>query len=423
MPERTTFDAIVIGGGPAGTTAASILADYGRAVLLLEKHHFPRYRIGESLIPYCYFPLKRLGMIDKLKNSNFTKKHSVQFVSTNGTVSQPFYFFQHYEHESSTTWQVPRDRFDGMMLENARVKGVDVREGQKVRELLQEDDRYIGVRVQNGSDESRDYYAPITIDASGRESLAVVKNGWRVPDKKLQKVAIWTYYRGAMRDPGIDEGATTIAYVPEKGWFWYLPLPDDLVSVGVVADKEYLYSETRDPDVIFKREIENNAWIKSHLAAGQHLGEYRVTGDFSYRSKYCAADGLILVGDAFAFLDPVFSSGVFLALVGGELAADAVEAALKQNDTSAEQFRQYSNQLRHGLEVMRKLVYAFYDPTFNFRELFKKYPDLRADVTDGLIGNLAKDYQRLHAAMAEYMDVPADLSHGQPMTKVLAEGN
>lgn len=310
-----------------------------------------------------------------------------------------------------------------MMLENARVKGVDVREGQKVRELLQEDDRYIGVRVQNGSDERRDYYAPITIDASGRESLAVVKNGWRVPDKKLQKVAIWTYYRGAMRDPGIDEGATTIAYVPEKGWFWYLPLPDDLVSVGVVADKEYLYSETRDPDVIFKREIENNAWIKSHLAAGQHLGEYRVTGDFSYRSKYCAADGLILVGDAFAFLDPVFSSGVFLALVGGELAADAVEAALKQNDTSAEQFQQYSNQVRRGLEVMRKLVYAFYDPTFNFRELFKKYPDLRADVTDGLIGNLAKDYQRLHAAMAEYMDVPADLPHGQPMTKVLAEGN
>ena len=183
----------------------------------------------------------------------------------------------------------------------------------------------------------------------------------------------------------------------------------------MVADKEYLYAETRDPDTIFKREIENNAWIKKHLAPGEHLGEYRVTGDFSYRSKYCAANGLVLAGDAFAFLDPVFSSGVFLGLVTGGYSADVIEQLLQKGDTSSRQFQQYSDKTRHAVEVMRKLVYAFYHPDFNFRELFEKYPDLRADVTDGLIGNLAKDYSRLHQAMAEFMEVPADLPHGQPM--------
>ncbi|MFQ5628513.1 MAG: NAD(P)/FAD-dependent oxidoreductase [bacterium] len=415
MTKETSFDVIVIGGGPAGTTAASILAEYGRRVLLLEKERFPRYRIGESLIPYCYFSLQRIGMIDKLKKSNFTKKHSVQFVSTSGTVSQPFYFFQHYEHESSTTWQVPRDEFDMMMLQNARDKGVDAREDIKVRDLLAKNGKVIGVNAQIGNGDMAEFHAPITIDASGRESLAVVRNGWRVPDKNLEKVAIWTYYRGAMRDPGLDEGATTIAYIPQKGWFWYLPLPDDLVSIGVIADKDYLYSETRDPDTIFKREIKNNPWIEQHLTLGKHLGEYRITGDYSYRSKHCAADGLVLIGDAFAFLDPVFSSGVFLALVSGEYAADAVEAALDVGDVSARQFQEYSKKICHAIEIMRKLVYGFYDKEFNFRKLFEKYPDLRGDVTDGLIGNISKEYNRLYKAMAEFMDVPPELNYGRPL--------
>jgi flavin-dependent dehydrogenase len=415
MPDNKSFDVIVIGGGPAGTTAASILAGYGRRVLLLEKEPFPRYRIGESLVPYCYFPLQRIGMIDKLKKSNFTKKYSVQFISTNGKVSQPFYFFQHYEHESSTTWQVPRGEFDSMLLQNARDKGVDAREGVKVRDLLSENGTFTGVNAQMVDGTMTEFHAPITIDATGRESLSVVRNGWRVPDKHLEKVAIWTYYRGAKRDPGLDEGATTIAYIPEKGWFWYLPLPDDLVSVGVIANKDYLYGETRDPDTIFKREIKNNRWIEKHLAQGEHSGEYRITGDYSDRSKYCAADGLVLAGDAFAFLDPVFSSGVFLALVTGEYAADAVEAALKIGDASAKQFRAYGEKSCRAIEVMRKLVYAFYDRDFNFRELFEKYPDLRADVTDGLIGNLAKDYSKLYKAMAEFMNVPEDLGYGRPM--------
>ena len=133
----------------------------------------------------------------------------------------------------------------------------------------------------------------------------------------------------------MDEGATTVAYVPEKGWFWYIPLAGDIVSVGIVAEKDYLYNGSHELPDIFHREVKKNAWVEQHLAAGQQFGPYRVTGEFSYRSRYCAADGLVLAGDAFAFLDPVFSSGVFLALRSGELAADAVDAALTAGDFSA----------------------------------------------------------------------------------------
>jgi flavin-dependent dehydrogenase len=414
MTAAETYESIVIGAGPAGSTAAAILAENGRRVMVLEKEKFPRYRIGESMIPYCYFPLQRLGLIDKMRSLHFTKKYSVQFVSMAGKVSDPFYFFQHFDHDASTTWQVLRSEFDQILVDNAREKGAEVIEAIRVRDLLQENGAVVGVKAQDENGSVVEFHAPITIDASGRESLSILRNGWRVGDSYLEKVSIWTYYRGAMRDSGLDEGATTIAYLPEKGWFWYVPLPDDLVSVGIVADKDYLYKDTRDPEIIFKREVLKNPWIERHLAAGSHDGPYRVTGDYSYRSKYCAANGLVLTGDAFAFLDPVFSSGVFLALLGGELAADAVEAALSAGDVSSQAFIEYGEKVCAGIEAMRKLVYAFYDKEFSFRRLFEKYPDLRSDVTDGLIGNLFKDFDPLFKAVAEFAQVPENLPHGRP---------
>jgi flavin-dependent dehydrogenase len=206
-----------------------------------------------------------------------------------------------------------------------------------------------------------------------------------------------------------------VAYVPEKGWFWYIPLHQDVVSVGVVAEKDYLYNGTRDLPTIFHREVEKNAWIKQHLAAGRQFGPYRVTGEYSYRSRHCAADGLILAGDAFAFLDPVFSSGVFLALRSGEMAGDAADAALTSGDFSAAQFAAYGAELCKGIEAMRKLVYAFYDHAFSFRVFLKHYPDLHGDMTDCLIGNLFRDFDPLFSAVAQFAKVPEPLSHGKPL--------
>ena len=160
-----------------------------------------------------------------------------------------------------------------------------------------------------------EYRAPITLDCTGKEAFTAVRQGWRVRDPYLNKVAVWTYYRGAKRDPGIDEGATTVAYVPEKGWFWYIPQHNDMVSVGVVAEGKYLSRNgVKSPEQMFKREIEQNSWIKDHLSVGEQVGNYFVTSEFSFHTRHCGCEGLLLVGDAFAFLDPVFSSGVMLAL-------------------------------------------------------------------------------------------------------------
>jgi len=413
--DNGNYDVVIIGGGPAGSTAAAVLAMHGRRVLVLEKERFPRYHIGESLMPYCYFPLARVGVLDRIQTSHFPKKYSVQFVSTDGQVSQPFYFFQHLQHEAAVTWQVLRSEFDQILLDNAREKGAEVREETRVIELLKDAGTVVGVRAVTKAGDTYTFHAPITIDASGRDAFAVARHGWRIPDVYLKKIALWTYFRGAMRDPGLDEGATTVAYLPQKGWFWYIPLPDDVVSVGIVAERDYLFAETRDPSVIWPREVAKQPWIEQHLAPGRQCDRYYFTSEFSYRSRHCAADGLVLTGDAFAFLDPVFSSGVFLALKGGEMAGDWVDAALTAGTVKAEFFAEYGEQLCRGIEAMRNLVYAFYDHDFHFSELFRAYPNLRGDLTDCLIGDLFRDFTELFARVGEFARLPAPLPHGRPL--------
>lgn len=415
------YDAIVIGGGPAGSTSAALLAEKGRKVLVLEKEKFPRYHVGESLMPFCYFTVERLGLIEQLKDFEFTEKHSVQFVPQDGTVSQPFYFFQHMDHPAATTWQVERAKFDQMMLRNAEKKGAEVREETKVVNFLYDGDRVVGVKAQGPDGEEYEVHAPVTMDASGRDAAFQTKKKWRKRDPKLNKIAIWTLFKGAKRDPGLDEGATTIAYLDGKGWFWNIPMKNGIVSSGIVAERDYLFRDTRDPAEIFEREIKNNKWVEDHLSCGEQFGEYWVTGEYSYRAEHCAADGVVLVGDAFAFLDPVFSSGVFLALKSGEMAADAVDAALEKGRVDGADFEDYGEKLCRAIETMRRMVYAFYDEDFSFGEMIKKYRDLRPQLTDCLIGDLVgKDYDDLTKAMGEFAELPEPLPHGRAATGATA---
>ncbi len=422
MENTNTFDVIVIGGGPSGSAAGGILAEYGHKVLILEREKFPRYHIGESLLPFTFEPLKRLGLIGKMRSSAFVKKYSVQFVSPSGRASQPFYFNTRYNADVAQTWQVLRSEFDVLLLNNAREKGAAVMEETTVTELMRDGDRVVGVSAQSKNGEKLEFRAPITIDCSGREAFSAIRNRWRVGDPELHKVAVWTYYKGAKRDPGMDEGGTTVAFVPEKGWFWYIPLHNDIVSVGVVAEGKYLTRDgVKDPQQIFKREVTQNKWIEEYLSHGQQVGDYRITGEYSFHSKYCASEGLVLAGDAFCFLDPVFSSGVMLALKSGVMVADFIHEAIEARDFSPERFAEYGRQMREGVENMRKLVYAFYNENFSFRDLTNKYPDLAGDITDCLSGDVNKDFTRLFNAVAEFAPVPEPLPYGAPLVKSAPE--
>lgn len=392
---------------------------------MLDKQPRRRYSVGESLIPFCYDALERMGLVEEIDSSGFAfPKHSVQFASEHGRISKPYYFFQHTDHPRAKSWQVVRSEFDKLLRDRAEGAGVSIFEQTRARELLMEAGRVHGVIANDAAGYSHEMRAAVTVDATGRDTFAQARLGWRVPDAQLKKMAIWTYYEGSKRDEGLDEGTTTIAYLPSKGWFWYIPLPDGRASIGLVADKDYLFDDSKDLAEIFEREVGKQAWIQDRLSEGRRSDDYRVTSEFSYRSQHCASDGLVLVGDAFAFLDPVFSSGVYFALTSGVLAGDAIHAALLAGDTSAGRFAAYGEEFRKQIEPMRKLVYAFYDRGFSFGAFLKAHPDQRGALTDCLIGDLTRDYDEFFASMADFADLPEPLEHGGPVegAKVLREG-
>jgi flavin-dependent dehydrogenase len=383
-------DVIVIGGGPAGSTASTLLAQRGYRVELFEREHFPRFHIGESLIPDTYFVLKETGMLDKLRSSHFVKKYSVQFVNENGRLSEPFYFLDHRPHECSQTWQVVRSEFDKMLLDNAREKGVAVHEGVRVLEVLFEGERAVGVRVLHEDGRERVVRAGVIVDASGQSSMIMDRLRLREWDPVLKKAALWTYWEGAWRATGKDEGATLVVSTQGRnGWFWYIPQHDNIVSVGVVASYDYLFKNRPNKDLatIYFEEVDRCPGVKERIAPGKRATDFYAAKEYSYRSKKAAGDGWVLVGDAFGFLDPLYSSGVLLALKSAQLAADAVDEGLKRGDTSAAQLGKWEAGFTRGMDRMRRLVCEFYG-SFNFGRFVRRHPHLKGHLTDLLIGNL-----------------------------------
>jgi len=385
------LDTIVIGGGPAGATAATLLAQAGLRVRLFERERFPRFHIGESLIPETYWVLQRLGMLPKMQQSRFVKKYSVQFVTASGKESAPFYFWDNRPHECSQTWQVVRSEFDHMMLEHAREHGVDVHEGAHVAEVLFDGDRAIGVRLRHAGGTLEDVHARVVVDASGQAALIQNRLKLRVWDPVLNKGAIWTYWEGAYRDAGKDEGATMVLQTPDRqGWFWYIPLHDDVVSVGVVAPFDHIFKNRGHHEQTYTEEVDRCLAVKRRIDGARRATGYFATRDYSYRSRQVAGDGWVLAGDAFGFLDPLYSSGVLLALKSGELAADAIIGGLAEGDTSGARLGAWGPAFNEGVDRMRRLVCEYYDG-FSFGGFVKQYPNMVGTVTDLLIGDLFTD--------------------------------
>lgn len=384
-------DVVVIGGGPAGSTVSTLLAQHGCKVQLFERDRFPRFHIGESLIPETYWVFQRLNMLDKMKASPFVKKYSVQFVNAQGKESAPFYFHDNKPHECSQTWQVIRSEFDTMMLANAREHGVAVHQPARVLEVLFDGERAVGVRVQMEDGSTREVRSKVVVDASGQSTMLQNRLKLRVWDPVLNKGAIWTYWEGAYRDTGRDEGATVVIQTTNKqGWWWYIPQHDNTMSVGIVAPFDYLFKGRGSHEQTYNEEVAACPAVQKRIAGAKRAVGYFATKDYSYRSKQVAGDGWVLIGDAFGFLDPLYSSGVLLALKSGQLAADAIADGLAKNDVSAAQLGRWGEAFNRGVDRMRRLVCEYYDG-FSFGQFVKTYPHLRGKVTDLLIGDLFED--------------------------------
>ena len=408
--ENVEYDVAVIGGGPAGSTVATLLQKRGYRCVVFESTSFPRYHIGESLIPHTYSTFDRLGLLPKLRESDFPVKYSVRFVSPSGKEAAPFYFFETIDGERAKTWQVKRSVFDQICQNNARDSGVEIQSNTKVSKVHFRGEQAVGLRAESVGCDPVDISARVIVDASGRATVLGKQLGLKTDIPGLNKSAIWTYFKGGHRGEGVDAGETTVFMIPGRGWFWYIPLPDDIISVGIVASSEYLFRNSNHYEEVFPAELRLCEPLMEWLDNAQPLGPLRGIRKLAYINRQVVGDGWLMIGDAAGFLDPVYSSGLYLALVSGDLAADSIHNALQSEDYSAASLGAFVPRLWEGVEVIHRLVRAFYDPEFSFPEFAKKFPEQRAALIDCLIGDVVgRDMSKFLAALAEMTPPPPQL--------------
>lgn len=396
-----------MGGGPAGSAAATIVADSGRSTLLVEREQVPRFHVGESLMPETYWTLRRLGVLERLKASSFQKKVGVQFVSSSGKQSQPFLFDEYDPRECSQTWHVRRADFDHILFENASKHGADCRDQTRVLDIRVNESGPHEVRLRLPDKTEVRVDARVIVDATGQQSLLANRLHLKEENPRLKKAAIWGHFRGAQRCDSSTTELTTILHGAEKRvWFWYIPLDGDVVSVGLVGDKDDLLRRKESPEAVFDAERRLCAGLEGRLANAKRDGELHIDKEFSFTTTKHAGDGWVLVGDAYGFIDPIYSTGVFLALKSGELAADAIVQGLENDDVSETQLGSWTKDFDVGVQLFRKLVGAFYVNEFSFAEFLRQYPQHQDNLTDLLIGrafseNAAAIFEHLDPALAE----------------------
>jgi flavin-dependent dehydrogenase len=279
-----------------------------------------------------------------------------------------------------------------MLLENAAEKGVSVQHGVRVLEVLFDGNRAHGVKVQMEDGTQREIHAKVVVDASGQSSLIMDRLKLRQWDPQLKKAAVWTYFKGALRDTGKNEGVTLVMQTQGKaGWFWYIPLHDDIVSCGVVSAHDQLFrpGEKRSYEEIYQAEVDRCPGLVGRISLAERVTDFYAAKEYSYKATQAAGDGWVLVGDAYGFLDPLYSSGVLLALTSGQRAADAILEGFAKGDWSASQLGSWQADYDQGMARMRRLVVEFYDG-FSFGRFVKRYPHLKGLLTDLLIGDLFK---------------------------------
>lgn len=389
MIANRSYDCVVIGSGPAGSTAACIVAEQGFSTLLLEREALPREHVGESLMPEAYWVFERLGLVGEMNRIGFQKKHGVQFVSASDKETQPFIFGDHDDRPSNMSWHVKRAEFDKLLFDSAFQRGATCVDKTRVLEIDLKGKSPHKLTIQQENGKERDLSTRVVIDASGQSALIANREGLKEVYPDLKKAAIWGYFEGAQRAGGDNPEVTCILHTESKdAWFWYIPLADGTVSVGLVGDNEFLLRRGGSPQQTFDQECKNCPGIQRRLRDANQVGKMLVAKEFSYRTTQQAGDGWVLAGDAGGFIDPIYSSGVYLALKSGMLAGEAVAAGLHKNDLSAKQLGGWSRDFEKGVEWIRKLVRAFYTKEFSFGEFMREHPQHAGNLTDLLIGRV-----------------------------------
>jgi flavin-dependent dehydrogenase len=380
-------DVAVIGGGPGGSTAAALLARRGYKVIALEKAHHPRFHIGESLLPMNLPVFERLGVLDKVRELGVFKP-GADFEADNARGYNTYAFARAIGQSPPHAYQVWRQDFDRMLYGHARESGADAREGHEVVRVEQRGPRESWLDVR--TDDGRDYaiQARYVVDASGRDALLATKRKLRRRNDQHQSAAIFGHFRGAARREGEDAGNISI-YSFAHGWMWMIPLPDGVMSVGAVCRPDYLKQRKgRTVEFLFDTlKLSPALWARV-----QHAelidNEVRVTGNYSYDASRMGGPGWVLVGDAFAFLDPVFSSGVYLAMSGAEQAAAVVDQALREPQREPALLRQLENRQRAGMARFSFFIYRFNGPVM--QQMFRQ-PRNTWQLEQGVISMLAGD--------------------------------
>jgi flavin-dependent dehydrogenase len=390
--DSVLYDALVIGGGPGGSAAATYLARGGRKVLLLEKEVFPRFHIGESLLPYNRAIFEEMGVLPALEASGFPQKFGAQFHIGSGEKCTGFVFRNGRYTRETRAIQVERATFDHLLLKHAAKSGAEVREGWTVQRFSQESggggQESVAIQARSPEGQMHEFGGRFLIDASGRGNMTGNQEDIRTVHPKLRKLAIFGHFTGVQLDPGERAGDTVIIRLADK-WFWIIPITAEKTSVGCVMDADEFAREKKSPGEVFNQWVQSSPVLRARMDQARLIGQMHATSDFSYYNRRLVGKRLVRVGDAAGFLDPIFSSGVYIAMYSGRLAALAVMDALTRHNDGTRLLAAYEKRVLRAMNVYWEMVEGFY--TKPFMEVFMEPRDkwnLPAAVNAILAGEL-----------------------------------